>query len=691
MAGYSKEEIDSILGPDEPAAPPTPAKAEMHSEEDINALLGPDPKKISADWDARTAKVRARMQGMEHGPKPDTRPVEAFEYGLGDPIAAGRQLVTAGLEGGDEAVSQAALREKEYQKRTEGKFGAERGLGGAVATAPAAFAAPTTMLGRVGLGAGLGLASQPAADSSRGLVEQKLEQGVEGAGLAALPGMLTGGIKYAARGGKAAAEKMAKNLADLRAAGIDRPTLGQVSEGGMTKGSGATKSIVDEQTQQVAAKADSLAAKLSQAKTPEEAGNLIIAGIEGERPQVKISTGPGGQIVSPASTVTTGPKQGGWRKTAQQYSDYLHGKVSALVPPDTSVPLTNTLKTLTELTTPSPTAPAVSNYMQDPEFREIMQRVDIDAFRPPGKPPTPVTPLTPGMQQPAPPQRALRIDDLSKLRSWIGKQTDPNNLAPKLDAQQASRLYAAIAADEEAAVASKGPAAVLASQQANQFTRTMHDTIADHLQPVLNAKTPENVLEAAMSGTNKGASRVRAVMQALDPVQADGVRSVVIRELGRSGEAFSAPTFIRNFQKMHPDARTELFGPKGSQLRSSLDKIADASAMLSSGDKSITAALHDYALEHKSAGGLATLAYLTHRAGVGAIAASGLVGFATGRMLRNPTIVNWLAKTTTKSTAALPMAFQQLQRLRDQLSPEDQAEVDQYLKNVQNDPMMVGQ
>ena len=673
---YTDDDVSALLGPKpdvKPAAKNEPP--DTHGDEDVFKLLGPNPKTLVSDWDERINALRGAPsmasppsrpapEGAEHTPGPDTKGPQAFAYGAADPYFKGKQIFTYLMQGDEAAIKEGAEREKKYQKEVGPDHQAERTVGNLVGLAPAAAVAPEGMLGRVALGAALG-ATNPVVNKDDGsFLGQTATDSAITAGLGEIPSAAKTLTRTMLRGGDSKVPGMLKNIADLKRAGITEPALGQVSEGGFTKATGTTPQNILTQTQQVEAKIHQLADKISAAKTPEEAGNTLIEGIEGTRPTKDIQIRKGGKV----HTVEAGPLEGGFIGRAREAEGKLYDTAYALVGPDTPVWLNKTFSTLRDLVKPSPNMPATSAMMKDPGFRDLMDRLKLDTG----------------------PSRSVRFEDLRDLKSWVGQQTDPSNLTPVIDKAQANRLYGAIAEDEMALAERKGPKAELAMRQAIQYSRTMHDTIDTHIQPVLNAKTPEKVYQAVLENSKNGASRVRTILESLDPVQSDVVRGVAFRELGRDGSTFSPAKYLTNYRQLHPDVRDALWGKSGSSLRNSMDKIADASASLAAGDRSLMGQLHEYALKHKTAGGLATLAYITSAAGPKAIVTSGLLGFVTGRMVKNPKILQWLAQTSTKSTAMLPYALQTLEKMKPQLSYEDQGEVDQYLNNLKSDPMMIG-
>ena len=621
----------------EELAPPTPEpaaqkvadkpKPDMQDREDrpmLTSRLG--PSKIDYE------RSRQERLGIPHA--------------LGDIYQGGRQLVThlgekmglADKGAGAKVDKEAMEREKAYQEATPLSSGTAR-----VATtfAPAMLTGGTSIPAGIAAAGAMSLAAPVTDTTEKSYGQQKMTDVPESMALAVVPNVIQSGFKWALRGGKEAAVKLQQNIWDYKRAGIDRPTLGQVSEGGATKGAGATADKMAEEVKSVQSRVDNIADKIHAARTPEEAGNIISSGIRGDK-------------------VRGGGRQGGWMDNFAAGQKTLYDKADNLLPPDTKTFLPNTLSALKKFSTPSKTAPATTGALMDKKVAELYGNLKDDA----GK------------------ARSLPLEDVKAIRTRIGELIDASVMDPKINIKQAKEIYAALSHDMADVAKRKGPKAYEAMLKANEFAAAGHELMETHLQPVINSGIKQEVFSAATSGTSKGAERIREVLGALEPVQADAVRSVMMRELGREGENFNPLKFFQNWSKMHGDAKTELFGKSGANVRSSIDKIAEVSATLSKQGSTLND-LRNYAMSHGIEGETAAAAYLTHRSGVAATLigiASG--GFIIGRSIENPVIMKWLAQSVTKTPAQVPAALSALYNRTRDLPADQQAEVDEYISAV---------
>lgn len=467
-------------------------------------------------------------------------------------------------------------------------------------------------------------------------------------------------------GDEAARAKTRENIAAFKRAEIPQYTLGQVSEGGLTAGAGAPKKMIERQQEQLGTRVEKVADRMSQTKTPEEAGKVIREAIEGT-PEVKgISPRKG----AAPQMVETGKKVGGYIDNARSMENALYDKMYKVVGRDTQWAYPSLFKALDDMTKQNPNLMATSGGFLNKGILDLRERLVDDVGRP----------------------KKLGYEDARWLRSKIGELTDPRQIVPgdtskiAITPAQADRLYAAISEDMMAGVAKKGPRAELATLKANQFTRQLHHDIGTHLQPVMNQKLLKDVYDSALSGTREGSERVATTMKTLDPTQKDAVRSVFFRELGREGEAWNMKNFMNNYNKLHPSAKEELFGGKGkAKFRNDLDTIAKVADKLTL-DENTWHKVKNYMLTEGKLGTMAATAAVTglvSHSAVAALLAGPAAGFVTGNLVRNPKFVDWFAKSSTKTKgSSIPVLLNQLQSRTKDMSPEDREEVQDYINKV---------
>jgi hypothetical protein len=230
------------------------------------------------------------------------------------------------------------------------------------------------------------------------------------------------------------------------------------------------------------------------------------------------------------------------------------------------------------------------------------------------------------------------------------------------------RLYASLSQDLEEAARKQGPAAEQAYKRANAFTRASADRLEQVQRVVDKNGGPEKVFNAVMAGTQDGGTTVRAVMQSLPKEGQRAVTGAVIKRMGlatpgqqvAAGDAFSASTFLTNWNKVSPEAKRALFDRHGPAFSANMDKIARVADRIRTGSKV-------FANPPGTANRAAAIGYYGGLAGTAGAAAVGagvmpLAGLVIGglsantasRVMTNPRFVAWLARATEMPVSALP-------------------------------------
>lgn len=202
--------------------------------------------------------------------------------------------------------------------------------------------------------------------------------------------------------------------------------------------------------------------------------------------------------------------------------------------------------------------------------------------------------------------------------------------------------------------AGKGQAAAL-FKRADEFWSKRVEQIDEVLQPIVGkgaAKGGEQILETIESmarGKMGGNARLSRLLAEMPDDYADQVRATIINRIGKAnpgaqnadGDAFAPSTFLTNWNKLTPQAKSSLFAdPK---LRRNLDDIALISENMKTaeGFSNFSNTAMALAGGGQSVGAVA-LATLLHP-----IAVAGIAGtqFMTGKVLANPRFAEWLART----------------------------------------------
>jgi hypothetical protein len=205
----------------------------------------------------------------------------------------------------------------------------------------------------------------------------------------------------------------------------------------------------------------------------------------------------------------------------------------------------------------------------------------------------------------------------------------------------------------------------------------------ENLKPILSAATGTGAMDALLTGSAKGGEVIDNAMRGLSVDQQNLVAGAVVQKLGRAvpsaqgaeGGAWSANTFLTNWNKLHDDAKVALFRNMPPAYRQQLtdfaqyaENIKESRAVYSnpSGTANRNVAIGVAGTAALGAGSALKLAPFHP-----AIAAGTLVGAlapiilasGTAKMVTNPGIVRWLAASTKLPMSSLPVVASQLAKL----------------------------
>jgi hypothetical protein len=466
----------------------------------------------------------------------------------------------------------------------------------------------------------------------------------------------------AIRGGEAGRQNMIDTVQSFRDLGAE-PTLGQATgnrpiqfvESGLSKlpgSAGVMAKAAGAQASDIGEGVNSLVSELSPSGTsPERAGRAISEGVTGE---------------------------GGFRDQFRATAQKLYNQLDSHIPQSTPVPVSNTMKTLNGLSAPAPGATATSELLANSKITAIRKALNADSG-------TTTDSLTNTTQTGTLPYSAL-----SRIRSQVGGMLSDNELISDIPKGQLKQLYGAISSDMENAANAAGPKAAQAFSRANNYYKAGLDRL-DTLSDVVNKGGPESMFNAALSGTKDGATRLRSVMQSLEPADQQTVAATVLKRMGNAapgaqdatGSVFSPQTFLTNWNKMSPEAKSALFDRFPNGLRDKVDNIADVASNLRDGSKVFSNPSGTAGASHQ----ISDLAKVLGAAGVawhetgGWQVPAGVVGSAgvanvLARSLTSPKVVDWAARPTDFSTpgqqaaliaAPANLSSQQQQRDRQRL------------------------
>lgn len=275
------------------------------------------------------------------------------------------------------------------------------------------------------------------------------------------------------------------------------------------------------------------------------------------------------------------------------------------------------------------------------------------------------------------PRSNITFADMRAVRTEIGRAlANRNPLQQTLDQGQLKSLYAAISRDMEVGletlanraairtqaggnrgdqvsvdVARQAAGALRAFRTADRYYRASMERM-DRFSSVLQAQSPEQaanrLVQASMSGNRGDIRQFRAAMAGLRPEERAEFGAMVVRNLGTPNPSargmvqehgFSAQSFVTNYQRMSPEARSLAFTPQHQQALDRLFRVANRIAnveALANHSRTGTNMLNMSAI----AGAGTTLAggdILTPLAIGGA-------GLGTSVLMSRPAYVNWMSR-----------------------------------------------
>jgi hypothetical protein len=572
--------------------------------------------------------------------------------------------------------------------------------------------------------------AQQAANMAKGGVSGMIagavgEDNPEWAGLAGMaPQVLGAAAPWATRaafGGDKGRATMQQRMADLKAGGIDDPSVGLATGNRTVQG---------------------LENMLSQ--TPgsiglyERASAKNVAGMQAKTAALRDSLSPeyGAQVTGEA---IQGSIKNNFVDRFKSTQGNLYDALDKLIPKNTRMPVNSSADALQRLTAGIEGAPNLGERFINGRISGINDsfRLDSGLEMPSGprrtttdtRPASPeqviprgegtplVMPARPAMTVKRsinpyypnagegtwkPPETPmLPYQAVKQLRSEVGAELNSNSLVSDVPRGQWKQLYAGLSEDMRGVANSTGPQASQAFNRANTYTKRGMTRMED-LDSLANRDTPEGAYKAVASSLKSGSTVYDRLRGALTPDARQKVVATVIDDLGAAtpgnqnaaGDVWSPRTFLTNYSKMEDGARAALFKriPGGDTMSGNLGKIAKTAEMLSESSKiwsnpsgTAPALVARGTIGTIGAGAIGGIFY-TPLIAPAAVAAGGLVGAnqLSQRLLLNPKFVNWLAKAPPVRTQAEALAYSQrlIANARLTNDPQFTQDVGQYLQSV---------
>lgn len=478
------------------------------------------------------------------------------------------------------------------------------------------------------------------------------------------PAGAAGAIRAGLRGPESNIAPAVERIERFRETGVE-PTpsqafqthTGQATESYLSRSPGGHGQMRDnalKQAEDLGKRTDEVASILAGKTSPMIAGRAVEEGITGE---------------------------GGFLDHFKDTSKALYDRLDQYLPAEKPVKVDNLTRTLDRLTTPTKGAEEVSKLLMNSKVVEVRQALKTDLGGVPGKTLSilgadgkPISTIQIGGKAPS---DAIPFAAMKELRSRVGEMLGDPTLTSEIPRRQLKALYASLSADMKSAVEATGSKdAVSTFNRANQYTRAGHARIDNVLQPVLDKKAPENIFSAALSGSKDGDTTIHSIMNSLPDSSQKVLAATVLRKLGRAtpssqsaeGDAFSAATFLTNWNRISPEAKRSLFSRFGPKYVENVNKIAKtAEDIVGSGKVYANPSGTAPALTLQHTVGGAVLALLMgHPAIAAGLAGENAISLAVAKRMTDPKFVDWLAKGTDAPISSLALQLNLLSQKQEQ-------------------------
>lgn len=415
---------------------------------------------------------------------------------------------------------------------------------------------------------------------------------------------------------------------------------------------GKAQNVVDKTGQAV----ENLAAQYGAATNAEDAGKTIQSGIQDFAKSADSELSEADIIKLPTRASSFSEK-----------ADALYNRLWSKFQPTDQIPLNNTLDALNG---------PMSRIAENPALGSLMTNQKLKQFYDVLKPQTVTTPaqtskILDATGQPIVTQAAqttqtggtLSLAALKEMRSFIGRQLQNPSLVSDIPTADLKNVYAGISRDIQTAASAKGPDALKAFQDANNYYRAGMGRI-EQIEGLLGPSAEgaySNVLATAQSGSKADIAKLTALRRSIPDDQWGDIASATLNRMGEAtpgasnplnASNFSPGKFVTEYNKLTPAGRDLIFNSTGNgELRNSLDQLARIAAS----QKNVAA------LANNSGTGRVGLTGMMGAGAAGAVSEAAMTGhlpmatigtaltaLGTGqvaaRAMMNPTFTRWLVR-----------------------------------------------
>jgi hypothetical protein len=396
--------------------------------------------------------------------------------------------------------------------------------------------------------------------------------------------------------------------------------------------------------------------------------------------------------------------EGGFYDQFRATQKTLYDKLDKFIPPDKEVPAAATQATLTKLSKTDPRVQDVVRALSGTKLENI-----TEAFSGALQGEGPTTARIGGQKFELPTSMAeklgiksetgtLPFSALKDLRSRVGYLLENKDQIADIPTSQLKQIYGSMSRDMEMAAKqadaesfAKGAptGAADAYGRANKYTAAGMDRVA-MLKSVINRADSEGIVDAAMSNSREGATKIRAITRSIPSEARDTLAAYVVQKMGRAlpgqqgaeGETFSSNTFLTNWNKLSPEAKIQLF--VNDDVRRGLDNVDKVSQNIREGSKVFANPSGTQpAIALSSGVGGAVLGVLTgHPGAAGALVGGMGLANLSARLYTNPRFVAWLSRNTATPTGQLAAQLNNL--ARSATTPEEKRDFAALQQEIQN-------
>lgn len=392
----------------------------------------------------------------------------------------------------------------------------------------------------------------------------------------------------AARGGSTAAKKlirggekgrlaMAQRIQDLKAAGIDAPSLGLASGNRWLQGI-----------------ENLLASTPGAAGQMEAARQKVLAGLrnKAEATADSAATTRGADVAGAA--IKAGLNET-FKDKFKAGQGRLYGELDSMIPANTPTNVDRTQGTLAGLNADIPGAPNLSPLFKNGKIQSIEAALKADLTGPRAYTPEQLraalatNPQRASELNAALGEGALPYKAISKLRTLVGSEIADSNMMSDVPRSKWNPLYGAVSDDLRGVAAATSPQAESAFNRANNYTRAGIGRM-DRVAPYADAAAPEQAFTSLFNTTKENASTFQSVKKSLPEGARATIAGTVVERLGRAtpgkqnelGDVWSPESFLTNWNKMTPKARDEVFSgfKNADQVKADVEAIAKATAKM---------------------------------------------------------------------------------------------------------------